>query len=103
MNKELTYYKPKKIQLVTLGCSKNKVDSEHLLRQIDKSSIEIVGEDYNLQNGDVDAVILNTCGFIKDAKEESVEAIFQAVYAKQNNLIKRIFVFGCLSERYNSF
>ncbi len=100
MNKTLTYYKPKKVQLVTLGCSKNRVDSEHLLRQIDKSAIEIVGEDSNLQNGDVDTVILNTCGFIKDAKEESVEAIFQAVYAKQNNLIKRIFVFGCLSERY---
>ncbi|MBO5700021.1 MAG: 30S ribosomal protein S12 methylthiotransferase RimO, partial [Bacteroidales bacterium] len=60
-----------KIQLVTLGCSKNRVDSEHLLKQMESAGIEIVDSGYELSaTSKVDAVILNTCGFIKDAKEE---------------------------------
>ncbi len=100
MKNSFTYCNPKKIQLVSLGCSKNRVDSEHLLRQIAGAGIEILPETYDLSQGGADAVILNTCGFIKDAKEESVEAIFSAIYAKNNGYIKHIFVFGCLSQRY---
>lgn len=101
MRSNFTYCKPKKIQLVTLGCSKNRVDSEHLLKQIAGAGIEILPESYDLTNGEAEAVIINTCGFIKDAKEESLEAIFSAIYAKNEGYIKHIFVFGCLSQRYN--
>lgn len=101
MSSNFTYCRPKKIQLVSLGCSKNKVDSEHLLKQIAGAGIEILPETYDLTKGEVEAVIINTCGFIKDAKEESLEAIFSAVYAKNEGYIKHIFVFGCLSQRYN--
>lgn len=90
-----------KIQLVTLGCSKNRVDSEHLLRQMESAGIEIADSGYELSaRSKVDAVILNTCGFIKDAKEESIEAILAAVDAKERGYVKHIFVFGCLSQRY---
>ncbi len=89
-----------RIQLVTLGCSKNRVDSEHLLRQIFSSEIEIVPEGADLVNANVHAVLINTCGFIKDAKEESVSAILEAVDAKVRGYISKIFVFGCLSQRY---
>ena len=90
-----------KIQLVTLGCSKNRVDSEHLLKQMESAGIEIVDSGYELSaTSKVDAVILNTCGFIKDAKEESIEAILAAVDAKDHGYVKHIFVFGCLSQRY---
>ncbi|MDP3452455.1 MAG: 30S ribosomal protein S12 methylthiotransferase RimO [Bacteroidales bacterium] len=89
-----------KIQLITLGCSKNRVDSEHLLKQIFESDIEISPEGEDLVKAGVDTLIINTCGFIKDAKEESVEAILEAVEAKRKGLIKRVLVFGCLSQRY---
>jgi ribosomal protein S12 methylthiotransferase len=90
-----------RIQLVTLGCSKNRVDSEHLLKQMESAGIEIVDSSYELSAGSkVDAVVLNTCGFIKDAKEESIEAILAAVDAKEHGYVKHIFVFGCLSQRY---
>ena len=99
--KTLQYCRPGKVQLVTLGCSKNRVDSEHLLRQMESCGIEIVGPGYELSaKSKVDAVILNTCGFIKDAKEESIEAILAAVDAKERGYVKHIFVFGCLSQRY---
>lgn len=89
-----------KIQLITLGCSKNRVDSEHLLRQIFETGITISPEGENLATANVDTVIINTCGFIKDAKKESIETIFSAVDAKNKGYIKRILVFGCLSQRY---
>ena len=90
-----------RIQLVTLGCSKNRVDSEHLLKQMESAGIEIVDSGYELSAGSkVDAVVLNTCGFIKDAKEESIEAILAAVDAKEHGYVKHICVFGCLSHRY---
>lgn len=98
---DLRYCRVKKIQLVTLGCSKNRVDSEHLLRQMESAGIEIVDSGYELSSSSrVDAVILNTCGFIKDAKEESIEAILAAVDAKGHGYVEKIFVFGCLSQRY---
>ena len=99
--KIVQYCRPKKVQLVTLGCSKNRVDSEHLLRQMASEGIEIVDAGYELSSrSKVDAVILNTCGFIKDAKEESIEAILAAVDAKEHGYVKHVFVFGCLSQRY---
>ena len=98
---DLTYCKVRKVQLVTLGCSKNRVDSEHLLRQMESAGIEIVDSGYELSSKSrVDAVILNTCGFIKDAKVESIEAILAAVDAKNRGYVKHVFVFGCLSQRY---
>lgn len=89
-----------KIQLITLGCSKNRVDSEHLLKQIFSSGVIIASEEEDLSSGDIDTVIINTCGFIKDAKEESVETILMACDAKNRGFISNIFVFGCLSQRY---
>ncbi len=90
------------VQLVTLGCSKNRVDSEHLLRQIADSGIEIIHEGNDFSAIHPDAVIINTCGFIKDAKEESIEAVLQAVEAKNKGFTGKVFVFGCLSERYRN-
>ncbi|MBP1671690.1 MAG: rimO [Bacteroidetes bacterium] len=90
----------KKIQLITLGCSKNRVDSEHLLKQIFASGISISPEGEDLATTGVDTVIINTCGFIKDAKKESIDTIFAAVDAKNRGYIKTILVFGCLSQRY---
>lgn len=92
--------------MITLGCSKNRVDSEHLLKKIEAAGIEIVPEDDDLLDGNIagrepiDALIINTCGFIKDAKVESVNAIMAAVDAKNKGYIKYVFVFGCLSQRY---
>lgn len=84
-----------KIGLITLGCSKNTVDSERLLNQLKKNSFEIV-DDPN----DSDTLIVNTCGFIKDAKEESINTILTAAELKKEQKLKRLIVFGCLSERY---
>lgn len=90
-----------KVQVVTLGCSKNRVDSEHLLYQIAAAGIGICPEETPFDSGDADVVILNTCGFIADAKQESVDAIMRAVKAKLDGFVKRIYVFGCLSGRYH--
>ena len=90
----------KRVQLVTMGCSKNRVDSEHLMHVLQQRGYELVPETADLSRGDVDEVIINTCGFIQDAKEESIEAILQAVEAKKAGLIGKVSVFGCLSQRY---
>jgi ribosomal protein S12 methylthiotransferase len=90
----------KKVQLVTLGCSKNRVDSEHLLRQMFDTGIRISPEGEDLASAGADAIIINTCGFVKDAKQESIDAIFAAVDAKNRGYVKQVFVFGCLSQRY---
>ena len=90
-----------KVQVVTLGCSKNRVDSEHLLYQIASAGIGICPEEAPFDSGQADVVILNTCGFIADAKQESVEAIMRAVKAKMDGYIGKIYVFGCLSGRYH--
>src|SRR3989339_658924 len=89
-----------KVQLITLGCSKNRVDSEHLLRQIYSGGVSIIPEGEDLSVAGIDTVIINTCGFIKDAKEESIETILNACEAKSRGYINKIFVFGCLSQRY---
>ena len=85
-----------KLQTLTLGCSKNKVDTEHILSQVE-SSYEIIPEGEDVS---VDVLLINTCGFIGDAKEESVQAILEAVERKKQGSVGRIVVFGCLSQRY---
>ena len=87
----------KKINVITLGCSKNTVDSEHLMAQLAAAGYVVV---FDSERTDADVVVINTCGFIGDAKQESIEMILSAVAAKQEGRIKRLFVIGCLSERY---
>ena len=89
-----------RLQLITLGCSKNRVDSEHLLARAEAAGWEIVPESADLATAGVDTVLINTCGFIGDAKEESINVILEAAQAKQEGFIKRLLVFGCLSQRY---
>ncbi len=89
---------PGKINIITLGCSKNLVDSENLMGQLKFNNFNVVHE----SDKDADIVIINTCGFINDAKEESINTILQAVKDKSQGLIKKVFVMGCLSERYKS-
>ena len=88
----------KKLQTITLGCSKNKVDTEHILSQVE-DHYEIVPEGEDIP---VDVLMLNTCGFIGDAKEESVQAILEAVERKKRGEVGKIIVFGCLSQRYHN-
>ena len=90
----------KRIQVVTMGCSKNRVDSEHLMHVLQQRGYELVPEDTDLALGGVDEVIINTCGFIQDAKEESINAILEAIEAKKEGLVKKVSVFGCLAQRY---
>ena len=90
----------KRIQVVTRGCSKNRVDSEHLMHVLQQRGYELVPEDTDLALGGVDEVIINTCGFIQDAKEESINAILEAIEAKKEGLVKKVSVFGCLAQRY---
>ena len=85
----------KKLKVVTLGCSKNTVDTEHLLAQLPADAFAIVDDDQP-----VDSLLLNTCGFIGDAKEESIEAILAAVEEKKQGRAGEVVVFGCLSQRY---
>jgi ribosomal protein S12 methylthiotransferase len=84
-----------KINLITLGCPKNIVDSEVLQGGLKSCGVEFVGAPQ-----DAEAVIINTCGFIESAKEESIDTILQAVQLKKRGRIRRVFVTGCLSERY---
>ena len=84
------------LQVVTLGCSKNTVDTEHLLYQV-RNAYRIVPEGEDVP---VDVQLINTCGFIGDAKEESIQAILASVARKQAGEIGRLLVFGCLSQRY---
>jgi len=87
----------KRINIITMGCSKNLVDSEHLMRQLDAAGFECV-HDARLDEAPV--VVVNTCGFIHDARQESVDMILQCVNAKNKGLIEHLFVMGCLSELY---
>lgn len=87
----------KKINIVTLGCSKNLVDSEKLLKQLNAGGYEVI---YDSNDTSAGTVIINTCGFINDAKEESVDTILRFVKAKCAGYINNLYVMGCLSERY---
>ena len=91
--------KKQKINVVTLGCSKNLMDSEVLLKQLEMDGFEVV---HDSNDTDSDIVVINTCGFIADAKEESVNTIMQFVGAKGRGEIEKLYVMGCLSERYKT-
>ena len=87
--------KKNKVSVVTLGCAKNTVDSERLMNQLKVNDFFLTNE-----TTDIDTVIINTCGFIESAKQESIDTIFEAVGMKKEGRIKKIIVAGCLSERY---
>ena len=87
----------KTVRVITLGCSKNSVDTEHLLATLSAGGYEVLPED---SRSAVDALLVNTCGFISDAKEESVQAVLEAVECKKQGLAGKVIVFGCLSQRY---
>lgn len=86
-----------KINVITLGCSKNIVDSEVLLKQLDAGNLIV---EHDSETTDAQTVIINTCGFISDAKEESIETILQYARAREKGQIQNLYVIGCLSERY---
>lgn len=86
-----------KVNIVTLGCSKNQVDSEVLLTQLRGNGIEAVHES---QKDDANVVVINTCGFIDNAKQESIDTILRYVDAKEEGLVDKVYVTGCLSQRY---
>ena len=86
-----------KINIVTLGCSKNVVDSEQLATQLKNSQLEVV---FDSNDSDAKTIVVNTCGFIKDAKEESIETILNYARSRENGEIENLYVIGCLSERY---
>lgn len=85
------------IHFITLGCSKNTVDSEVLMRQFQAAGYPV---SFDSEISNAEAAIINTCGFITDAKKESIDVILQCIEAKKNGILKRIFVIGCLSQRY---
>ncbi len=85
------------IDLITLGCSKNLVDTEHLMRQLQAVGYAVK---HDAENANGEIVVINTCGFIGDAKEESIDMILQFAQKKYKKKIKKLFVMGCLSQRY---
>jgi ribosomal protein S12 methylthiotransferase len=89
--------KKDKVNIVTLGCSKNLVDSEELLTQLRGNRIDAVHES---DRDDANIVIINTCGFIDNAKQESIDTILRYVEAKAEGLVEKVYVTGCLSQRY---
>lgn len=91
------YSKQNKINVITLGCSKNIIDSEVLMGQLKANGKDVVHED---QNDDGNIVVINTCGFIGKAKEESINTILHYAQKKENGTVDKVFVTGCLSERY---
>lgn len=87
----------KKVDVITMGCSKNLCDSERLLSQLSRSGYDV---EHNPRNVNGDIVVINTCGFIGDAKEESIEMIFDVLSLKKKKKVQKVFVMGCLSQRY---
>ena len=88
--------KANRVDVITMGCSKNLVDSELLMKQLDANGFECV---HDSDNPEGDIVVVNTCGFIADAKMESIETILRLAEAKKEGRIKRLYVMGCLSQR----
>jgi ribosomal protein S12 methylthiotransferase len=86
-----------KVNIVTLGCSKNQVDSEVLLTQLRGNKIDA---EHESKKDDASIVVINTCGFIDNAKQESIDTILRYVDAKENGLVEKVYVTGCLSQRY---
>ena len=89
--------KVKSVDVISLGCSKNLVDSEMLMRQLESNGIKVA---HDPEKPCSEVVVINTCGFIGDAKEESIDTILQFAEAKKRGKIKRLYVMGCLSQRY---
>ena len=90
-------HKKNKINVITLGCSKNIYDSEVLMGQLKANGKDVVHED---KNDEGNIVVINTCGFIGKAKEESIDTILHYVEKKEAGDVDKVFVTGCLSERY---
>jgi ribosomal protein S12 methylthiotransferase len=88
-----------KIDIISLGCSKNLVDSEHLLRQFQAAGYRVA---HNAEHIDGETVVVNTCGFIADAQQESIDTILRLGEAKQQGKIRNLFVMGCLAERFRA-
>ncbi|MEM6641496.1 MAG: 30S ribosomal protein S12 methylthiotransferase RimO [Bacteroidota bacterium] len=89
--------KKTKVNIVTLGCSKNLVDSEVMLTQLRGNNIDATHES---RKEDANVVVINTCGFIDNAKQESIDTILQYIDAKESGLVEKVYVSGCLSHRY---
>ncbi|MGE3824657.1 MAG: 30S ribosomal protein S12 methylthiotransferase RimO, partial [Bacteroidia bacterium] len=89
--------KKNKINVVTLGCSKNIYDSEVLLGQLKANGKDA---EHESTKEDANIIVINTCGFIDNAKQESIDTIVRFADAKQRGLVDKVFVTGCLSERY---
>lgn len=89
--------KKTKVNIVTLGCSKNLVDSEVILTQLKGNNIDATHE---AKTDDANVVVVNTCGFIDNAKQESIDTILRYVDAKEHGLVEKVYVSGCLSQRY---
>ena len=85
------------IDIITLGCSKNLVDSEKLMKQLEENGYKVT---HDSENPEGEIVVINTCGFIGDAKEESINMILEFCQAKEEGRLKKLYVMGCLSERY---
>lgn len=90
---------PQRVSVYTLGCSKNRVDSEHLMRQLKAGGCQVI-PDATIEDFPLDALVINTCGFIHDAKEESINYILESLQAKEEGRLGEVLVMGCLSERY---
>jgi len=88
--------KRNKINVITLGCSKNIYDSEIIIKQLEASKKNVVHE----EKGNI--VVINTCGFINNAKQESIDTILEQIEYKQTGIVDRVYVTGCLSERYKN-
>jgi len=93
-----TIIKKPRVNVVTLGCSKNIHDSEVLMGQLKGNQMEVVHESSNIQANDI--VVINTCGFIDNAKQESIDTILQFSELKDQGKVNKVIVTGCLSERY---
>ncbi len=87
----------KKVNIISLGCSKNLVDTELLMKQLEKAGYSV---EVDVENSRARIVVVNTCGFIGDAKEESVNTILEQVERKNEGAVDKIYVMGCLSQRY---
>src|SRR6478609_9354797 len=92
-------FRKDKVNIITLGCSKNLVDSEVLSGQLHANDFEVIHEN---KKSDHNIVVVNTCGFIDKAKEESINTILEQVELKRRGRLDKVFVTGCLSERYKN-
>jgi ribosomal protein S12 methylthiotransferase len=91
--------KKNKVNVITLGCSKNIFDSEVMMAQLKANKFDV---EHESDKGDAEIIIINTCGFIENAKQESIDTIIQYAEAKEAGLVDKVYVTGCLSERYKS-